>query len=110
MYPNTCYAGFYMPLKVGRFTVTGFKATVEDTTAASRVTLIDDKSLNSRDVFGKIHPTSYALQTGLIDEKGVADADAILECIFPTPVKIRHGISAVATTNVEAGTLKLYVE
>ena len=110
MYPNTCYAGFFMPLKVGRFTVTGFKATVSTTTVDSRVTLIDDKSLNSRNIFGKIHPTSYDLQKGLIDEKGIADADAVLECIFPTPVKIRHGISAVATTNVIPGTIKLYVE
>ncbi len=110
MYPNTCTGGFFMPLKTGRFTITGFKATVADPTAVSRVVLIDDETILPYDKFGKFHPTSYTIQTGIIDEKGIANADAILECIFPSPVRIRNGISAINTDNLQAGTLKLYVE
>ena len=109
MYPMECKGGFFVPIREGKFEVIGFQAVVSDTAAASQVTLIDDKEIAVGAKFGRILSDTYDVQTGFVDIKGLANTDGNLEQFFPSPLKLRRGVSAVKTSNVVPGTLKLYV-
>lgn len=109
MYAVQCHAGFFVPVKAGRLEVFGFSGMVKDPTAPSRVTIIDDKTIRPEATLGKIYNSNYTDQFGIIDFKGVASETGMVEQIFPEPLKLRYGASAVASNNMIAGTLKLYV-
>ena len=109
MYPLQCRAGFFNPAKVGRFSIVGFQATVNDLTADARVALFDDKNLNENDGVGLVYGTDPVNVFPIIDKQSQADQEGNLESWFPEPIKIRHGISIGAgTTNIKAGSLKVF--
>lgn len=110
-YVQTCVAGYPNPAgRAGRFEVCGFKAAVDDTTAASRVILWDDSTIKTTDSCGNV----YLDTTGpgilnrakIVDMKGLANGDGYLEHTFPEPLKTRYGIS-IYTNNVVS--VELYV-
>ena len=57
MYVLTCYGGYPLPIAAGKVEIVGFRATVSDPTAVSRLTVIDDDDIKSQDVVGKILPS-----------------------------------------------------
>lgn len=98
-----------MPLKAGRFEILGVRATVNTTTSASRVKLIDDPAIGDNAKFGNIYTSSYAGKgVTICDIKGMADIDANLEVLFPEPIKLRHGISLIQADNIVPGSLVVY--
>ena len=109
-YPITCAGGFFVPIRNSGLRVLGCMATVNDTTANSRVVLIDDPGIALGAKWGRILPTTHDNRKGFIDVKGLGGVDANLFQILPDSLKIRHGISAVETSNIIAGTLKIFVE
>ncbi len=102
MYALECYANYYLPIKIGQFKVLGLEATVQDTSAPSRVVLIDDDS-------GIPLGEDYDIKKGLIDIKGLPNSKGILEINFPEPIVTRKGITIVQSTNIVGGTIKLWV-
>jgi hypothetical protein len=103
MYILTCRGGYPIPLTPGterRIEIVGVRATVNDTTADSRLTLIDD--------YGQVR-TDVGTDITLCDIKGLADMDANLEVLFPEPLKTRKGIAATAVTNLIQGSILVYV-
>ena len=110
-YPMQCAAGFPMPLFAGNFEITGFTATVETATLDSQISIIDDRTIKSNDVFGKLVAIadSYNTKTLLIDLKntGVAGGEGNLTYEFAEPIKTRNGIS-IAAQNIKGGSICLY--
>lgn len=102
-----------MPVKKGRFEILGFTATVSDPTAASQIQMWDDESITDVSTQGNIltiGSTEAAQRKTLIANiKGIANADACLEVLFPEHLKTRRGIS-VATSNIVGGSFFLYVK
>lgn len=110
MYPLTCRGGFPMPVKAGRFEVVGVRATVNTTTADSRLRLIDDPNIKEGEPFGKILTDSYTgAGTQIADVKGIGGTDANLEVLFPEPMKLRNGVSITHCDNLVTGSIALYV-
>ena len=108
-YPITCYAGFPMPLSIGKYEITGIAATVDDPTAASYVILYDDSSIKASDLFGKmvlfedLDETKYQF----IYLKGLANVDTLLSYEWAEPLKTRYGLS-VCCNNIRGGSLAVY--
>ena len=109
MYPLTCYAGFPMPLKVGKFEIAGFSCAAEDTAVAVELAVIDDQTLLPTDPFGKLLPNGDDYKVKIIHRKGIATYGVQIDSqVFTEPIKIRHGIS-IHTKNIKGGTLCVYV-
>jgi len=108
MRPLTCHAGFPLPLYVGKVEVCGVSATVNDPTAVSRLTLIDDMDLPRGTPVGRIL-TDDGQKVPFIDIKGLANADARLTEIFFEPVKMIYGVSVTNAQNLLGGKVMLYV-
>jgi hypothetical protein len=104
MYINVCPAGYPFPMtRVGvqtKIEILGVRATVLDPTANSRITLIDDTGQMKADEVTDIT---------LIDCKGLANADANLEVLFPEPMKTRNGVALTNCNNLVQGSILLYV-
>jgi len=111
MYIMQCPAGYAIPLKAGRYEIVGIKSTVNSTSSASRLILCDDKNISDGDKWGNFidGTTPYDNANIFVDLKGIANLDANLEVLFPEPIKLRHGISAIVTTNLIAGSIMVYV-
>lgn len=110
-YIQTCVAGYPNPVgRAGRFEVCGFKAAVDDTTAASRVIMWDDSTIKGTDSCGNIYLTTEGpgilVKAKIVDMKGLPNGDGYLEHMFPEPLKTRYGIS-IYTNNVVS--VELYV-
>jgi hypothetical protein len=111
MKPLTCRAGYPMPFSTKdgkRYEVWGFCATVSDTTAASRFTLVDSPDFkiiaNDKD----LNPVNN--RRPIVDVKGLANGDGYLSVIFPEPYKTIEGVViAASTANLEAGKTFVYV-
>jgi hypothetical protein len=107
MYPIQCHAGFSMPLRAGRFEITGFCATVNDTTAASQIAIVDDSTINQASGFGNLLDSIDDRENILINMKGLASIDTTLSYEFAEPVKTRYGIS-LYTSNLKPGSICIY--
>lgn len=113
MYPLQCYAGIPMPVKSGKFQIVGYKAAVETTTSASQLVLVDDEDIIPTDKFGKLIGNVADINSGdkktvIVNKKGIASVDGMLEEFFPEPIKTRYGIS-VHAENIVGGSLCVYV-
>lgn len=107
MRPLTCRAGYPMPIARGRFEVWGFCATVNNTAAVSRLTLVD-----SEDYAPVANDSTLCAANErrlMTDAKGLANGDGYLSVIFPEPIKTIKGVTVAATTNLEAGKIFVYV-
>lgn len=104
MYPLLCKGGYPVPIKAGRFSIVGVMATVNDPTAASRLTLIDSgEGLQVTD--------DQAMKPVICDIKGLANADGTIGVMFAEPIKLRDGVSIGSnTTNLMAGRTIVYVQ
>lgn len=108
-YPLTCYAGYPMPIRTGKFEIVGFSATANDATADSQVALLDDPGVNPDLLNGRILSTLPVTQKGIIiNIPGLANIDSYLAYDFGEPVKVRNGLS-IYTENIKAGTFCVYV-
>jgi hypothetical protein len=107
MYPIQCHAGFSMPLKAGKFEITGFCATVNDPTANSQFAIVDDPTINQSSGFGKLLESIDDQENVLINLKGLASIDTSLSYEFAEPVKTRFGVS-IYSSNLKAGSICIY--
>lgn len=104
MYPMTCAGGYPVPLKKGRFSVCGVAMAVNDTTAASRITLVDSGD------FAVLTDSAY-IKTPLLDLKGLANADGVVGIMFEEPIKVREGVCITnLTTNMLPGRTLVYIK
>lgn len=110
MYPIQCHAGYYIPIKAGKFEIVGFEALASDTTAAATIKLIDDETIKTGAKVGNVLSSSYDLQPGLLYDKAIANGGALMGRQFSEPIKVRHGLSAVNTTNCVAGNIIVWVK
>jgi len=112
-YPLTCFAGFNVPIRQGKWRITGISAAVADPTADSAIMIVDDNTIKDTDEIGKI----IATEDDGIDKKKVlayikgdgSSFDTNLEWYPSEPVKTLHGIS-IYTLNTKAGAICLYVQ
>jgi hypothetical protein len=104
MYINVCPAGYPFPMtRIGvqtKIEVLGIRATVNDPTAASRITLVDATGQMKADEVTDIT---------IVDCKGLANSDANLEVLFPEPLKTRNGVALTNCDNLVQGSILLYV-
>lgn len=107
MYVCQCRGEYPMPFAKNKSKIIGFRATVSDTTAASQVILWDDSSIKSGNL-GVVKTLTDDRTVQIVNIKGIAAADANLEVLFPEPLTLRYGTS-IATSNVVAGSLMLYI-
>jgi len=111
MYPNTCYAGYPMPLRTGKFELMGYSAAPSAVGTAMEVAIIDDRNIGDKK-WGSLITTMES--TGTQNTKTVVAWDKIAAgytvyaSMFPEPLKVRHGIS-VYCSNVKAGSFCLYI-
>lgn len=99
-YPLLCAAGYGVPIKQGTYKITKIVAAVNDTTAASRVTIYDGKTENGK----------YARK--ICDLKGTANVAGNIGISFDDdPVQLRDGIfnDSLVLTNVVAGSVLVYI-
>lgn len=109
MYPLTCYAGFPMPLKVGRFEIAGFTCAAENTALAIELAIVDDERIKPSDLFGKMLDSPNDYKTKLVHRKGIVTYGVQIDSPhLSEPIKTRHGIS-IYSSNVKGGSLCLYV-
>ncbi len=108
MQPLMCRGGYPMPISLGKKEIVAISATVNDPTAASRITLIDSDDF-------KIVPNGDNMQYEdnrrlIFDQKGLANSDGVLGMVFPEPLKTTRGISVNSlTSNIEGGKVFVYV-
>lgn len=110
MYVAQCHAGFPMPLKAGKFEIYGVRASISDTTAATRLTLVDDQDLPEGSRFGNIYSTSEvgSKKCAFVDERTVASTVGSIDVMFPEAIKMRNGVS-MAGSNLIGGTVTLLI-
>lgn len=109
MYVQCCPGGFPMPFVRNKIKVIGLCATVSDPTAASQIIMWDDENVTDGN-FGLVRELSEisSIKTPLINIKGLANADANLEVLFPETITFRRG-SSIAFTNLVPASTMLYV-
>lgn len=108
-YPMQCYAGFPMPLHVGKYEILGLSATAETTSGAAQLTLFDDRTIKPDDPFGKLVAVGdiYNTRDMLVDIKVIAALDDHISYMFDEPIKTRHGLS-LAANNIKGGSICVY--
>ena len=110
-YPLTCRAGYPMPIKPGKNKVLKIIAAVEDRAMNSRLTVIDDHQMNVGDKQGTVRSTKTSNHTQIVDLKGIGgQGPGVLEAELPGGLKLRDGVNVVDTTNLQAGSIAIYVE
>jgi len=112
MYPIQCKAGYPMPIaRVGKMKIIGVQATAKSSAAASQVTIVDDENIKINEhKFGNILTSAQRTERNchVLEVKGVANVDGTIESFLPEPIIPRNGPS-IYCSNIEGGTLKLYV-
>lgn len=101
MYMLLCRGGFGVPMSKGKKELLGILATVNDTGAVSRLSVIDTDS-------DALISASAENTSVVIDLKG-AIGDQNLGGFFPEPIPLRKGISLGYATNLIVGSVKAYV-
>ena len=103
MQPLVCRGGFPLPIGKGKKEIYGVMAVVNDPTAASRLSLFDSENFN-------ITTNAVDLKKTFCDLKGLANADGVIGCMFPEPIKVIDGVAMNGvSTNLIAGRTCLYV-
>lgn len=108
MYPLTCYGGYPMPLKAGKFEVVQIKATVDDLGADSRLRLVDDEGITSSK-WGRVLADGIDDEVAICDLKGLANTVGDLRFTPHQSIKLRNGLSVAYCTNIVAGSIFIYV-
>ena len=104
MYPMLCMGGYPFPIKKGRgLQIAGISITASNPAAATRCTFIDS------DAFKEL-TDDQTLKPVIADLKGLANADGVISWFFPSPIKVRKGITIANGTNLIAGRIFVYVE
>lgn len=110
MYPIQCYAGYYVPVKAGKFEIVGFEAVVNTLTSAATINFVDDEGIKPWDKFGRLLSSSQTLQPPILTDKTSASGGTLLGRQFAEPVKVRHGLSAMTTDNCIPGQIIVWVK
>lgn len=109
MYPAICYAGYPVPMPKKGNVIVAVRATIADTTKASRLTLLDDAAINKDSSIGIIRASTWTGNTKIIDLKGVAGVHGELIADLEEPIKVRNAVSIVNADNLVAGSIFVYV-
>jgi len=110
MYPLQCYAGFSMPVKAGKFSITGFSVAAEDSAIPIELVIVDDAQIKPDDNFGRLLETPDNHKNVITHRKGIITYGVQIDAFtFQEPVKTRYGIS-VYTSNVLANSLCVFVK
>jgi len=110
-YPLTCAGRYAIPIKPGKNKVVKVIAAVNDRASNSRLTLIDDHTITVGDKQGTVRSTKTSDYTQILDVKGVGGQGmGYLTAEFPGGLKLRDGITVVDTTNLQPGSIFVYVE
>ena len=112
-YPLTCIGGFNIPIRQGKFRITGVSALVDDQTLDSELIIVDDNTITENMETGHLYATealALANRKVLVALKGDGSSyDSVLEWHPSEPIKTIYGIS-IYTSNLKAGGLCLYVQ
>jgi len=108
MYPLTCYAGYALPLKAGKWEICQISAAIEDVDVDAKLTLIDDQDLTDTSIFGRILPDAETYKTPFIELKSNGAGYGELSENFHEPIKLRKGLSIVACDNLKPGKIFVY--
>ncbi|MBU0959869.1 MAG: hypothetical protein KKB31_08020 [Nanoarchaeota archaeon] len=107
VYPLTCKAGYNVPVKQGKYEVTGFSVTVLDPAADSYFAIVDDEDIVQSSETGRLLTTLTGVKNVLCHIKGLANIDTLLSYEFSEPVKTRYGVS-IYGSNMVAGSVCVY--
>ena len=107
MYPIQCPGGYPVPVKAGRFDITGFCVTVADPASNSQFAIVDDSAIKETDTLGNLLTTLDSKKVVLANLKGLANIDTVLSYDFSEPIKTRYGIS-IYGNNWVAGSVCVY--
>lgn len=109
MYPLTCYAGFALPVKAGKFEICQINAALEDVDVDAKLVLIDDQAITESSLHGRILPDSEDYKTPIIELKSNGGVVGELVESFNEPIKVRRGLSISACDNLKPGKIFVYV-
>ena len=110
-YPLTCQGRYPIPIRPGKNKIVKIVAAVEDRAMNSRLIVIDDHLMTVGDVQGQVRSEKVSTQTQIVDLKGIGgQGPGVLEATFPGGLKLRDGVNVVDTTNLQAGSICIYVE
>jgi hypothetical protein len=101
MQPLLCAGGYGVPQREGKFQIWKILAACSDSSASSRLTLLDSKKTS-------VASKQYGDRL-FTDAKRVAACNANIEITFPTPIKVVDGIFPLTTTNLVPGSIFVYV-
>jgi hypothetical protein len=108
MQPLLCKGGYPLPIGKGMKYICGFVATVSNTAAASRLSLLDSAEYKIVDDGNDLQFKNSRRM--ICDVKGVANVDGTLKCMFPEPIKVLDGVTINSVSaNLVAGRTFLYV-
>lgn len=110
-YPLTCRGNYPIPIKPGKNKIVKIIAAVEDRATNSRLIVIDDHLMAVGDVQGIVRSEKLRTQTQIVDLKGIGgQGSGVLEAEFPGGLKLRDGVNVVDTTNLQPGSICIYIE
>jgi hypothetical protein len=112
-YPLTCVGGFNIPIRKGKFRITGVTALVDDQTVDSELIIVDDNTILETEETGHLFATEAAALASkkvIIPLKGDGSAYIpTLEWHPAEPIKTIYGIS-IYTSNLKANGLCIYIQ
>ena len=110
-YPLTCQGKYGVPIKPGKMKIKKIIAAVSDRTANSRLTLIDDHTVATGSKQGTVRSEKTRYHTQIVDLKGIGgQGNGYLEADFGDDgLKLIDGLTVVDTTNLEPGSITVYI-
>ncbi len=112
MQPLLCKGGYPMPITKGKFEILAVHATIEDTTAAARLTLLDsDDFAVVPDGVTMQYKDNHNNRRLIFDQKVIANSSGAIEMVFAEPLKTIRGVSVNSlSSNTEGGKVFVYVK
>jgi hypothetical protein len=108
MQPLLCKGGYPMPITNGKHEIVAINATISNTAAVSRLTLIDSDDFK---IVADSEAGNYSKnRRTILDLKGIANDGGNLTMVFPEPLKTTRGINISSlSTNTVGGKVFVYV-
>lgn len=107
MYPILCPGGYGVPMKAGKMEIVAIVAAGSDASSSSRLTLLDYAAAG--DKMGTFIKSKTKDYDQIIDIKRVAACEPNITFYPALPIKTRSGISVLRSSNMEPGSITVYV-